>query len=184
MKASLQAGDHVGQRRLRGQAGDDADDAGGREHAGAGCPGRGEGEQHRRDGQHGEHHDGEPAQEPHLGAHPPGLAVVLHVDVVAAQREVLEHERQGRHQPGDGADQRQAEHPGDHLDGAAAALRRQHALHRRQHHRHPQRTPGAVRQVAGHRAVAAEAAHQAAQHPGHEQRGEARAHGHRGQAGR
>ena len=118
-EGELEAGEDVGQRGLGGQAGDEGDDAGGGQDAGAGGPGGGNVSSIAAAAQDADHHDGEPAQQGDLGAHPAGVPVVGDVHVVARQRQVGRREHGDRHEPADGADQREPQQPRHRLLPAA-----------------------------------------------------------------
>ncbi len=103
-EGELHPGEHVGERRLRGEAGDDRHEPRGGEDARARGPGTREGQQDRADRDDHDRHHREPPDDEHLRAHPARDPVVGHVHAVAAEPEVLEEDREGAHQPGGGDD--------------------------------------------------------------------------------
>ena len=103
----LQAREQVGQRRLGGQAGHDAQHAGGGEDGGAGLPGTGQGQQHRGDDQGDDRGHGQPAQQRDLGANPAGAPVVGDVDRESGEGQFFRDEGDDGQQPAADREDRQ-----------------------------------------------------------------------------
>ena len=114
VNASCTPGEHVGQRALRRQAGDDREQARGRQEARAQRPRRRERQQDRRDRAEHQDRDGDAAQHLDLGADPARVPVVGDVDPVPLEGGVLQHEGEAADQPGHRDDERDQQ---DVLDG-------------------------------------------------------------------
>ena len=109
-EGDLEPGEEVAEGGLRGDAGDDAQDARGGQQGGARRAHRGEGEQHRRDRHHGDDRADHPLDQRDLRAHPadPGRRRVCERRVTGVRG--LHHGRRDpHHQPGARADQDQRE---------------------------------------------------------------------------
>ena len=152
-EGDLEAGDQVGQGRLRGDGGHDAQHPGRGQHARADRLHPGEAVERRAQGDEDDDGDGEPTDDQALGLHPSGDPVVGDVGAVAVQAEVLQEDQRRREQPGAGADREQ---PADQRDpvppGVAHVLGPgvgDHRAERRRQHEQAERDPRPAHQRAG-----------------------------------
>jgi hypothetical protein len=138
----LQASEHVGERRLRGDARDDADDAGRGEDARPERLHPREREEDGPDRHDRDHHETDAAQHEHLRAHPPRIPVVGDVDRVAGDGAGDREIQQGAQQPSRSRDRDDHEPVVDELArrglGQRGCERSPHAQH---HEQHPQAKP-------------------------------------------